>query len=946
MNPSHLRTVSIKKQRPEQRHKADLSLPHISSATVSNEKTDHMETIDTSIGNIKTLDLDESSNKLRDLEILIYDTRNQLERRIKQFIEEFPGKIQRELIAIKNRDQGMWNDINIKTANLSEAFSIIKDNCNTNTNTVNEKLYVLQRKYDEADIRLISLEKSIERIENIRSTAVIKSPEKDLLEVEFKAFREQVKEDRKKGEKQLNEVTRKYIDLENWTKSQVSNLMQTIKKINDTPKVLQETIIKERRGGIEHIEIQVEELIGRLEEEAKKRIKLEEIIVKYLDEKFVSVKEKIEQETKESLEREKKMHEKVQEGLITMNDIIKRITEENKVKFNKIEVEATHLLESLTRAMENTSKGLENEISRQKEDIKAIAHKCIEIDSLSEKNIEIVNSNLIQEVNKLYEKLIESNRQFSEAQEELNDRLKKLEQQSFVKKDQLKDELTQIKKESKITAASINEQLETSQRDIKETILTLKFDLNELKRQSEQRFTFNEQSTKERLEYLNKQLMKKVDDFATRVDNSIRANDDKYREILDEYKKNIENDYKSVNEHITQEGNTIKALSRALTEKEAAERIQYVDDFAIKVTNKLSTIESKITNIVFSSEVDIKKHIDNLLKIAKEEISSELQPRIPVEEYAKKAELEERNKKIKEFIEEDKKLIQELSGALNEHTENYKREMEKYCNSLLTANENLMKEVETRSQAINSIRLDIAVKETVNDMLNLIETKDNTRKVNALTSTTDMLEKEILVQNEAFITKFEEIDKRFKNEAIRFTENKVATDATLNAIERAISMIIEYPNKRAEMSSDPFDSERRTESRMPAKEDSVMGNEQLIPEEDSKDYLPESKPSLDNTKGGDDDKAKKNNEEVERREVIIGTDSKDGLKLHASKEVEEVNKLEPTEMEQDLETNAVINEQDQDIIEDDNVIDKSEAKKEQNDSILENKKENSVHDSK
>jgi hypothetical protein len=99
--------------------------------------------------------------------------------------------------------------------------------------------------------------------------------------------------------------------------------------------------------------------------------------VKYLDEKFIAVKEKVEQKTKESLEREKSMHEKVQEGLITMNDIIKGISEENKVKFSKVQAETAHLLESLTQAMESTAKSLEHEIARQKEDIKAIARHHI-----------------------------------------------------------------------------------------------------------------------------------------------------------------------------------------------------------------------------------------------------------------------------------------------------------------------------------------------------------------------------------------------------------------------------------------------------------------------------------------------------------------------------------------------------------------------------------------
>jgi hypothetical protein len=61
----------------------------------------------------------------------------------------------------------------------------------------------------------------------------------------------------------------------------------------------------------------------KLEAETEYRVKGQDDFRKFVDSKFHTVLEQIKSDEKMSLEREKRMMNQVQEGLITMNDIIK-----------------------------------------------------------------------------------------------------------------------------------------------------------------------------------------------------------------------------------------------------------------------------------------------------------------------------------------------------------------------------------------------------------------------------------------------------------------------------------------------------------------------------------------------------------------------------------------------------------------------------------------------
>lgn len=67
----------------------------------------------------------------------------------------------------------------------------------------------------------------------------------------------------------------------------------------------------------------------KLDSETEYRVKNQDDFRKYVDSKFATILETIKSDEKMSLEREKRMMNQVQEGLVTMNDIIKGTKEQN-----------------------------------------------------------------------------------------------------------------------------------------------------------------------------------------------------------------------------------------------------------------------------------------------------------------------------------------------------------------------------------------------------------------------------------------------------------------------------------------------------------------------------------------------------------------------------------------------------------------------------------------
>eukprot|EP00826_Nyctotherus_ovalis_P003719 TRINITY_DN10765_c0_g1_i3.p1 TRINITY_DN10765_c0_g1~~TRINITY_DN10765_c0_g1_i3.p1 ORF type:complete len:706 (+),score=132.22 TRINITY_DN10765_c0_g1_i3:183-2300(+) len=661
----------------------NVSLPEISPETVAAEWEEpnyytNKLTHSLNLANAKSKKREnfELSTKIRDMEIMMFDVKAQLESQVNRLRGEFPAKLQKELTVIENHNRTIWKEIGERLSGFYETLGVVKSSYKNQSNTWNDRINLLQRKADETELRLISLEKSLERVSH-HSEAVKSAKPTDLsvqLEAEINSLRGQVQEDRTKYEGQIDEFFRNFSAFELQTHSQVTNLTQMVKRLSEDRKIFHATPKKETEGPtkleVEQMRLQVSSLERKLEEEAIKRINLEEVIVKYLDDKVVSVKEKMKQGEKGSLQREKQMLENLQKGLVTVNDILKGSNEENSIKIAKVEAEFAQLFASFTQLIENIKESLGKDIKQQGNELQILIHRHVEFEESSSKELKSLYDFFNDELMKLDAKLMGFNKNLCEAQNNLAERLKNLKGQMMKVESSLIHEIMLTKKEAASNLFKVREYFEQMQKSVKEDYLILKYAFEETKKEVNKRCLSNEQIVFEKINYMDKQISAKIDSFTVYIDNTVKSHMTKVNEVIDAQLQNIEGNRKSLDEHIRQQGKTVRALSRALVNKETAERKESIDALGLRIASKFTTLETNTSTKLLNLELNIKK----------EEIMIGTQAMIVVDDIVNSVERNESNNqigKLQNEIQKHKEKMNEINNLVNKVCEDLKDEAEK-----------------------------------------------------------------------------------------------------------------------------------------------------------------------------------------------------------------------------------------------------------------------------
>jgi len=771
----------------------DLILPQIPSASVRpaqiqpNFEEEVKEPVEPEIykSNKKdNYDYGGTNNKLRELEILVFDVRGQLEKKLRQISEEFPSKLQRELTAIQTRDQTMWKDIQTKNATLNETLNVVKESYKNLSGSFNEKLNALQRKSDETELRLISIEKSIERISGNSGISPIKpsspniqtdgeNPSEKINNVQFNlelnTIKEQLQEDHRKRDSQIDELVRNYSEMDTKLRSQISTLTQNLQRLSEMPKTPSSKPLPSQPGGptkteIEYMASQMGALEKKVDEEMSKRVRLEEDLLKYLDEKVVGMKEKMKQEEKGTLEREKKMLGNIQTGLVTINDILKGTNDETNLKITKIETELNHHMESLSQLVDNTNKAFASDISKQGEDIKLISQKLNDVEENAITSLQNVSQSLQAEIMRLDAKLSESQKLITERQEDLFGELQRQEKMMVTMKDEIQNDILIKHKEYNSEFENCKSKIEKANNYIKEQSVMIKYDLEETKKDLDKRCTNHEKLISSKFNDLDSRVNKKIDDFTVLIDNNLRSHIKKVDENLQKQTVTIENNKKATDEHIKQQANSIRALSRALTEKEAAERKDAIDQLALKIANKFAQVEMEFNAKLLKLEVEVNKYTDIKIKWLEEHIMLEIQPKLIMEKIISSLENEERICQIKA-----------LSEKFNTHVEKYNKEMSDVGQSLVKVNENLKNEIIARNSAIDAIKTEIIVKEIIRDMVCKVEDEEMTLIHDSYEERFSSIEKE-----------HEKLRQNVEKDSVLATCQNIAMGAALNTVESGV----------------------------------------------------------------------------------------------------------------------------------------------------------------
>ena len=761
---------------------------------------------------VKRRELEPSvESKVRELEILVIDTREELTRTIKRLMEEMSGKLKRELGTIELRDEGTRKVVETKTGKLADSLEASRQTYSSLVTSVSNKLNLLQRKVDEVEIRLVSVEKGVERAVAVKTVREVVTKEDEHLKDEVKQLREQAREDRKKHETQFKELITMFTDLDSRSKSQLNGMNQYLQRLNITSGTPQkEVVVDPNRIDVERIDSKLRSIERVLETEVTKRIKMEDTLVKYLDDRVSSVKARINQEEKELMKREKKMLGNMQEGLITVNDIIKGSNEENSLKLSKVETGLAHVIKALEQMMGETTKILEKNIVIQGEDVKTLSQRLSELEATTANNFRNLSDLLAEEISKCDSKLEDSYKLLLAEQEKLLNEIRTNEKEVKANKSEFMELFDHLKKKLNKEINENKEQIIMQQKFIEETKLLLRYDWEETKKSLNTRCIQHEKLTEGNISNINTTLTKRIDNFTIRIGNDLNDHKTNITENVGRQNERIEKNRNLVDEHIRQQANAIKALCRALTEKEAAERREAIENLGLRTADKFTTLEKEMNKRLLDVEIDTKRFTEQQIQKVQDEMEkiqkvqdemkigfSDLEVTLTMEKIINTIDSQSQDQEIKEFWK-----------TLTNHMDDYKKEMKELYATLHNNNEDLQGKVNVNSRDINEVKVDTGVRIAMADIISKVEMEDNLKRLattvdsvdrlevligNLQASTTTLIDKVATYEesnakdnNEELKKELDRLSKDIEEEIICSQSHRVIVDATLEAIENRL----------------------------------------------------------------------------------------------------------------------------------------------------------------
>ena len=96
-----------------------------------------------------------------------------MDRRIQGFIEENPQKILRHLKASEEKDAMLWKESHKRQTNFQDTINQQRDNLKDNLDSINQALITLNRRVDESEYKVGTMERGVEQI-NVNNKGFVK----------------------------------------------------------------------------------------------------------------------------------------------------------------------------------------------------------------------------------------------------------------------------------------------------------------------------------------------------------------------------------------------------------------------------------------------------------------------------------------------------------------------------------------------------------------------------------------------------------------------------------------------------------------------------------------------------------------------------------------------------------------------------------------------------
>lgn len=346
-----------------------------------------------SIGRPDTV-INELKDKIREMEMNMIDLKSGFERKLNQILEEIPNRLTRELKSIEERDTYQWRDTKTKIKTQEGIVHNLKSNIEKSISGLTNKLDSLYN-----------------HVESQKFKAIDSVPSKDLSNLN-----EVLDNETKKRQADHEENQKLFYQLQQNIHSLENEFLQRLKEHRDYQLEMYKSTEDERTmynklkdekddGDVEYLKNYIRTVERKLEDESAFRLKNEDDLRSWFEQKVASIHQKLKNEEKMALDREKKMMEQLQESLITINDIISGTKEQNLISISRSQTLLTDNMSNLTETVESVKEALTVRMDEVEHEITENRTKLNDIQVSTYKHAQTVNDTLDKEINR-FEKVI------------------------------------------------------------------------------------------------------------------------------------------------------------------------------------------------------------------------------------------------------------------------------------------------------------------------------------------------------------------------------------------------------------------------------------------------------------------------------------------------------------------------------------------------------------
>jgi hypothetical protein len=407
--------------------------------------------------------------------------------------------------------------------------------------------------------------------------------------------------------------------------------------------------------------------------------------------------------------------------------------------------------------VEKINEAFKGEVDKIKDNLSENTHKLTELEISTYKHSKIVNESLESEI-KRFERIVTTlenhlNSEMAEVRSHIDNTSTVYEQQLHSSEEKAHTQILTLKSEQKQILKAV-EKIAQSNTD---KILLLKHQIEDnmgkLQKEMEERIETGEENAGRN----EKNVNQRVDAFASSVDLRVREIKSQSEKDVKELTESVKSSRKELGEELKQRMRGMKALCKALVDKETAERAHNHNQIIAMMKNLGDEMRSEEDQKLVNLEVEVKNHAEKQDKKMREVIDLKYETMILMEGILQKVEQEEALEQQRRIL---VKVETHLADALQQDNENEQRFQElgeKYNSNLelIQENDKCVKElmekqkeeleglIEEKNEDVNA---ELAARDTMNSILLVLEANEKQGmedRINLLYENTDKLENTI-----------------------------------------------------------------------------------------------------------------------------------------------------------------------------------------------------------